>query len=344
MLNSKKMKWIVVCLIGLMVVASLTGCSPAEPEVGEGELTDVNIRLSWFFKGEFTHLVVAKELGYFEEEGLNVEIREGNEKVIPTQLLVNGEDDFAYIAASDMLIAVNEGMDLVMPMCALQKNPVGVISFPEAGILSPQDMVGKSIIDTAGGSLSSFWEPFLRTNNVDPDDVELIIADWGAKNTSLLNGTVDGVSAFATNELASLTIEEGKDFNFFAASDYGYNLMAHGIITSREYFDNNPEVVAGMVRGLQRGMQYMIENPEEAARIATEAYPEESVLEINVAQVKETIEYFHTPRSEGKPLGWVELADLQDTADILFESGAIGNEIQNLEDLFTNEFIDESIK
>ena len=337
-----RQKKILVVLIALMLMVSFAGCGASAG--GDGELKDVSLRLSWFVKGEFTHLLVAKELGYFEEEGLNVEIREGSEKVIPTQLLVNGEDDFAYIAASDMLIARDKGMDLIMAMCTLQKNPVGVMSFPDAGISSPADMVGKKIIDTAGGSLSSFWEPFLKTNNVDPDDVELIIADWGAKNTSLLNGEVDGVSAFATNELASLRVEEGKNFNFFAAADYGYNLMAHGIITSRDYYRDNPDVVEGMVRAVQRGMQYMRENPEEAARIAAELYPDNLEEAITLEQVKETIRYYHTPNSEGMPLGWVELEDLQSTADVLYESGALEKPVEDLESTFTNEFLDESVK
>jgi NitT/TauT family transport system substrate-binding protein len=105
--------------ISLLVVAAtvLAACGSAatevpiveEPAEEPAELTPVNIRLSWLVKGEFVHVYMAKELGYFEEEGLDVTILEGSPDVTPMQFVVSGEDQFAYVAMDDVARGRAEG-------------------------------------------------------------------------------------------------------------------------------------------------------------------------------------------------------------------------------------------
>jgi NitT/TauT family transport system substrate-binding protein len=153
MLRNKKWFSISLLVVAATVLAACGSAATEAPIVEEpaeepAELTPVNIRLSWLVKGEFVHVYMAKELGYFEEEGLDVTILEGSPDVTPMQFVVSGEDQFAYVALDDVARGRAEGMPLLMTSSFLQISPVSIASLAPAENNGPQDMVGKTIAGT----------------------------------------------------------------------------------------------------------------------------------------------------------------------------------------------------
>lgn len=318
--------------------------APTEAKPEKKELTPINLRLSWKYKGEYAHLFAAKELGYFEEEGLDVTILEGSEKATPMQLLVSGDDQFAYLDPGDLAPAIAAGMDLVNVGTFLQTMPVGIATHGDVPNSSPQDMIGKKVVDTAGSTWTLIMDPFLKANDIDPKKVEIIIADWGAKTTMFLEKDVDMVAGYVTNDFQILQVQQGLKLNYWLVADYGFNMLAHGIVTSREYAGKNPEITAGIVRAVQRGAKYAAENPEEAAKIMSKLFPEVLPEDVTIAQVKATVQLFHTPKTEGQPYGWASEEDWERTIALLFDNGGIESRLEKATDYFTNDYIDMSIK
>lgn len=362
MLRIRNMFGIVLLTLVVTVVFTLVaGCAPkpaaegiteevtaeetkeieeATPEEAPSpELAKVNLRLSWLVKGEYAPLFVALNKGYFEEEGIEMNIIEGSEKATPTQLLISGEDQFAYIAADDVIRARAAGMPVVMVANILRKTPQIVMALPETKMDNPQDMAGKKLVDTAGGTLTLILKAFLQANGVDPASVEVVIADWGAKNTLFLEGDVDMMSAYGTNDLPTLQIETGLDFNYFSVADYGFNMLAHGLVVSEEYLKNNPDVIRGVIKAVQRGVEFTIDNPEEAADISTSLYPENLKQDITRLQVEQTIKHFYSENTEGKPIGWQSEEDWERTVTIIYENGGVDSR-EEATKYFTNELIE----
>ena len=193
--------------------------APTEPE--KKELTPINLRLSWKYKGEYAHLFAARELGYFAEEGLDVNILEGSDKASPIQLLVSGDDQFAYLDPTKTIPAIHQGMDLLIVGTFLQKMPVGVATLSDVKNDGPQDMIGKKIVDTAGSTGTIIMEPFLKLNGIDPSKVELVIADSGAKTSMFLGRQVDMMSGYITNDFPVLEVTQGVKLNTWLFADYG---------------------------------------------------------------------------------------------------------------------------
>ncbi len=332
-------KTAMVVLMVLSVSALCFAGGAAETVEEEGGLTPINLRLSWLVKGEYSHLFVAQEKGYFEEEGIDINILEGSEKATPIQLLISGDDQFSYLAADDMIVARTKGMDVKMTSCILQKLPQVVMAMPDVKLDGPADMAGKKVVETAGGSLPVVLDAFLSYNGVDPDSVELVIADWGAKTAAFLNGDVEMMGGYATNDLATMEAKMGMEFNYFFLGDYGFNMMAHGIVASTEYIEENPEIVAAVNRAVRRGAEYTVAHPVEAADIMSALFPDSLVKEITRKQVERTIELFTTPETEGKPLGWISEDSLEQTISILYDNGAIDSR-EPVGNYYTNEFIE----
>jgi len=111
-----------------------------------------------------------------------------------------------------------------------------------------------------------------------PDTYEITVDDLeqvaiGFDLSPILDGSVDLKTVFATNEpiLAEL---QGFPARVFVPYDYGVETSANALFTTQDYFEDNPEVVCGMVRAISRGWEYAFENPEEALDIVMAVDPE----------------------------------------------------------------------
>lgn len=340
--------------IGLLAVAAtvLAACgaqATEAPAVDEPEeLVPVNIRLSWLVKGEFVHVYMAKELGYYEEEGLDVTVLEGSPDVTPMQFVVSGEDQFAYVALDDVARGRSEGMPLLMTSSFLQINPVSIAALAPAVNNGPQDIVGKTIVDTPGGTLALIWDAFMRSQGLEPDDAELLVADFGAKTPMFLEGDVELMSTYETNDAVQVEIGLGRDLNTWKIADFGFNMLAHGIVTSEQFKEDNPDVVRGMNRAVARAAAWTVENPEEAGRRLAALFVDvlgDSDLvseDVTIGQVLETIKLYHTPNTLNEPCGWIAEADAERTISLLFDNGGIENR-DPVSAYYTNEFIDPDV-
>ena len=340
--------------IGLMVVAAtvLAACgaqATEAPAVDEPEeLVPVNIRLSWLVKGEFVHVYMAKELGYYEEEGLDVTILEGSPDVTPMQLIVSGKDQFAYVALDDVARGRSEGMPLIMTSSFLQINPSSIASLAPLENNGPQDLVGKTIVDTPGGTLALIWDGFMRSQGLEPDDAVLLVADFGAKTPMFLEGDVELMATYETNDAVQVEVGLGRELNTWKIADYGFNILAHGIVTSEQYKEDNPDVVRGMNRAVARAAAWTVDNPEEAAfRLAAlfaKVLGDSDLVsaDVTLRQVAETIKLYHTPNTLDEPCGWIAEVDAERTISLLFDNGGIENR-DDISAYYTNEFIDPDI-
>jgi NitT/TauT family transport system substrate-binding protein len=188
----------------------------------------------------------------------------------------------------------------------------------------------------------------MRTQGLEPDDAELLVTDWGAKQPMFLEGDVPLMSTYTTNEVAMIEVDLDRELNVWMLADYGFNILAHGIVTSEKYEADNPAVVRGINRAVARAAAWTVENPEEAAGRSAALFAD--VLgdgdliseEVVLRQVEETIKLYHTPNTLDKPCGWIAEADAERTISLLFDNGAIENR-DPVSEYYTNDYIDSDI-
>ena len=118
-----------------------------EPDevVGAEELTEVSIRLDWFHGGTSAGVYLAQEYGYFEDEGLSVEINAGGPDRNPITLVAQGEDDFGTHDGASLIMAHAEGLPLVTVAEYFQQHPGGVVVRADSGIETLEDFEGANL-------------------------------------------------------------------------------------------------------------------------------------------------------------------------------------------------------
>ena len=243
---------------------------PAPEPAPEPEPVTVSLRLPWFPNTQFSGSYVAAAKGYFAEEGLDVTINPGGFDVNSITLVAAGSDTFGLHDTGSLLFAAAEEIPLITVATYFHKHPGAVMALADSGIETLEDFVGRRIGFAEGGPWQ-LTQAMLAKNGIDIDSLEQVAI--GFDLAPILEGDVDLKTVFATNEpiLAEL---QGFPARVFVPYDYGVETSANALFTTRGYFEDNPEVVCGMVRAIARGWEFAFENPEEALDIVIAVDPE----------------------------------------------------------------------
>lgn len=298
----------------------------------------VTMQFAWFHQIEYAGFYVAAEKGYYAEENIDINLVAGGYDVDPIAEVLNGNSQFAISRSVNMVIAGSKKQDVVAVGTVFRNDPFVIVSLKEAGIKTPQDLVGKTVgIPTAD---SSFIEnvqfmAMLKQLNVDPTTINFVTRDNADPiATDLQSGKVDAdAGLFATNDLVNAQVR-GVDVNTIFYSDYGVGFYANPIITSGKLLKENSDLVARFVRATLRGYKYALEHPEEAVA-DTLKYDPKLDAATQTAQMKAQAPLIDTGN---QPIGWMGDDVWQNTADILLAGGFIPSAV-DVKSLYTNEFI-----
>lgn len=229
----------------------------------EKELKNVTIRLQWTCQSQFAGYYVAKELGFYKENGLNVSIEEGGYAISNIKSVSEKAEEFGNRWASDLIPYHN---DLVLLANILKINGMLLVSKKEKNIKNLNDLIGKKVSVWFIGNEVQLIS-LLKNNNIDIGSVNIIPQKFDL--SQFINDEVDVISAMTYNELLNLYKAGYKreDLNIIDYNDFNHDFMGDCIFTSKEYFERHPEICQSFVNATLKGWQYSIKHPEEATKI-----------------------------------------------------------------------------
>lgn len=280
----------------------------------------LDLQLNWITNAEFAGTYVAVEEGYYAANGFEtVNVVPGGPDVAVEPAVVAGTSKMAYTISESMSGAVAEGADLKVIGAGFQNNPFGVMSMADAPILSPQDMVGKSIGVQAVNE--ALWTALLEINEIDPDSVEKIPA--GFDPAPFVNGEVDGWFSFVTNE-PNILRSEGLDVVDFSLSDFGFELYQQLIITNGETLANEPDLLVAALRSEIQGWQATIADPQLGLTYTMEKYGASLGLgeEASLAEINDQIDRMMvTPLTDEQGIYYMSEEDIEKNVATLTDIG-----------------------
>ena len=221
---------------------------------------DVSLRLPWILNVQAAGYVMAKEKGFYNKEGLTVEILPGGPNLNSTALVATGANTFGTNDTNGIILGINQGMDLVMVGACFQRHPAGVISLASSGINEPADLVGKTLAYNEGGPWT-LTKAMLRAAGVE-DGVTLVVSP---STEVLINGDVDAKTGFTINEPIAIELA-GKKTSVMLPSDFGIESNAEVIFTTRSFVKDNPETVRKFLAATIRGYAYAYANQAETVK------------------------------------------------------------------------------
>lgn len=303
-----------------------------ETEAGEAE--DVTVILDYVANTNHTGMYVALDQGYYEEEGLNVNIVEPTEGATATLVAV-GKGDFGISYQEDVTVALASEDPLPIRAIAalIQHNTSGFVSYEEKGIDSPADFEGRTYAGWGGPGESAVLNAVMTQAGADFSKLNLVTSDGAG--FAALKDQVDIMWFYEAwdnvkCELAGFPISYMPLRELDERLDY-YTPV---IIASEDTLENRPDMVRKFLRATERGYAYAIADPQAAAGILSKYAPDYDMDLLTRSQEYLADRYME----DSETWGTMKDSVWDNYTDFMVEYGVIGKDIPAA-DCYTNEFL-----
>ena len=257
-------------IISFIVVCAmlLCGCGATSNHENNSGLKELDVVLDWYPNALHAFLYVAIENGYYEEEGLKVNIRFPSNANDAISLVAAGQADIGLYYQQDVIQARANQDIPVKSIGAVVQGPLNIVlSLEEKNITGAEDLVGKTI-GYAGTELS---EALIRSTmqyvGADYSDVTMIDVGFDLMS-SMTTGNVDATIGCLVNHEVPQMEEEGFSVNWFDLDDYGVPTYYEGVfLANDDTVENDSETLKSFLRASAKGFADMKANPEEALQI-----------------------------------------------------------------------------
>ncbi|WOF23035.1 ABC transporter substrate-binding protein [Microbacterium betulae] len=304
-----------------VLVAGCAGQAAPSGEGGEG-LTPVSFALDWAPNTNHIGVYVADALGYFQDEGLRIEILPYGSASSPG-LVSAGEADFGIGGQASVQLGRTAGLDIVSVLAVTQSDTGRLVALGDrSDIARPADLDG-GVFGGFGSPLYGAIAETVIVGDGGEGDFEEVVLDTGAYE-ALSQGRIDFTLSVSTWEDVQADLD-GHPYTAFRYQDYGLpEQQSTGVISSDAYVEEHPDEAAGFVRALQRGYAYAAENPGEAADILIEANPD--TLGAAEELVRRSAELMATDgylTAQGREVGEVDPVAWEEFGAFLVENGLL---------------------
>ncbi len=324
-------------------LTALAGAAALAGPVRAAALTPATLRMDWALSGYQLPFYWAKKKGYYEAEGIDLEIKDGAGSAKATQLVSSKEDTFGLADAMVTVNSIAKGMRLKSILMVVQEGGSAIVSWDEKPMRSPQEMVGRSI--AAAADQKPLIDLLLAVNKIPADRVTVRVVSMQARNTVFYQHQVDGIVSVVIGSPMDMIVaaKEGKGAPVYLMpfSDFGIRSMATGAIAHDDTIAGKPELVRGFTRASLKAMAEI--NNEQTADAATDIAMELSKAPTNrresvKLQWLATLPRLRTQYSKDKPLGWTAAEDWDACVDLLVKTEQLPAAVP-ASSLYTNAFI-----
>ena len=320
----------------LLTIGLITGCSSKSNKNQNGsDLEKVTVVLDWTPNTNHTGLYVALDKGYYEEQGLDVEIVQPSDGSATT-IVATGKADFGVSYQEDVTYAKTSEDPLPIKAIAtiIQHNTSGFASPASKNIKTVKDFENKTYGGWGSESEKATLNAIMTNNNADYSTIKIL--DVGEDDFfTATKGDIDIFNIFEgwTGVEAKL---RGEDINFIATKDLDKRLDYYTplLITSNKIINDNPDLAKKFLAATSKGCEDCVNNPEESAKILLKHAPE-----INEDLAIESQKYLADKYIDDASK-WGEMKDsVWDNYTSFMKEYKLINKDMKASDAYTNEFL-----
>ncbi|WP_289846782.1 ABC transporter substrate-binding protein [Colwellia sp. E2M01] len=242
---------------------------------------------------QFSGYYMAKEKGFYTDEGFDVEIRERNPKTLPFDDVNSGNADYG-IADSSVVLERLKGSPIVIASTVFQESPLVFISLKEKNITSVYDLASKRIMFQRSSDDAALIAMIMLAGI---DETQYTLIPHSFDDRAVEQQNVDVVSAYKTNQVLKYK-ELNIALNVLDPSSYGIDFYGDLIFTTETNVKKQPERVKAFVRASLKGWQYALDHPEETVDLILKKYNPQSdrkQLLLEAAGTKNSIKLNYVP-------------------------------------------------
>lgn len=264
---------VLVAILGIIGILSLLFAAGCGTTTSNNGLEKITITLDWTPNTNHTGLFVAKDKGFYEAEGFDVEIIQMSGSTVE-QLVASGKSQFGVSYQEALTFARTSSIPVVSIAAVIQHNSSGFASLKAKGIETPRDFEGKRY----GGWGSPIEEATIKAlmDKYDADFNKVEIMTTGAADFFVVSEKEADFSwiFFGWDGVAAEL--KGIELNYInlGKTDPALDYYTPILITSEDLIENNPALVERFMKATAKGYSLAMEDPQEAGEILLNNAPE----------------------------------------------------------------------
>lgn len=322
--NSKQTAFYIAAA-GLLIIALISGLVLWANRSRSGDLEKLKLRLEWYPQSQFAGFIVAKQKGFYREEGLDVELQPAGPDLKPQVTVAAGIDDLGIGVPNQIITARSNGVPLVGIAQLFQDSANRYVLKDKNKISDLRELRGKKVGLWLGGDEVEFVA-MLATVGMTLRDVQVI--PQGFSVIPFLQDQYDVSQVTTYNELNQIHGQgyEGDKLQVLSPRDYNAAILGDVVFTRESTLHTKHAAIVRFLTASFRGWQYCIDHPNEALDIVLEYNPELQ-REDQQSQLHEVLSLLTAGSAQSHGLGYMNLPDYQNAERILFESGQINTHV-----------------
>lgn len=290
---------------------ALAACGE-KSEDASGKAESLSLTLDFYPNPDHAGIYMAEKLGYFEEAGLDVDIRTPSDPAAPIKLLAAGQTDLAISYEPEVLLAHEKGLDVTAVAALVNRPLTSMIWLQKSGVKGIADLRGKTIATAGIPYQDAYLKTILARAKLSPSDVKTVNVGFG-----LLPAIVGGK---AEAMLGGFRNVEGVDLRLRGLNPVVTPVDQLGVpiydelvlVARRQALDEGPEPIRLFLAALARGTAAAASSPDATTKALLEANPDLDP-KLTRAEVAATLPLLDPPRGK-RPYGyldagrWIEFA------------------------------------
>lgn len=330
MKSNRLVQWVILSVLVLMVLAACGGEETnSAVEEGEREVKDVKLVLNWFAKAQHGGVYAAEENGLFEENGLNVMIEPGGPQVSSINMVASGKADFGLAHGDQIVMARNEGIELVAVATVMQGSPQAFMFHKGKGIADFAELKGRKVYVQPG---IVYWE-YLKTQ-YDLSGVEELA--YSGQHVNFVDEKDSVTQAFLTSEPYFMELE-GIDVETKLVSDAGYDPYNVVLYVTRDYLENNKETVENFSTAFIEGWNLYEGSYEEINELIQKDNPDIELASLKF-EAESQAEFVYGMDAAKNGIGTMSEERWGTLIDQLYDLGLVDEKFA-AEEIFTTVFL-----
>lgn len=295
----------------------------------------VSVRFNWTIKGEFSPFFVAREKGYYSEQGLNVSLQEGKSGTQAVQVVASGQDDFAYVPSIQACIGINKGVPVKTVATTGRYTGMCWAAWPDVPLEGPESLEGHTASISTSSTFYQVWPGFKRKFRPDPAKIDIVHPSPSARKGLFLRKKLDIMAdIFYANDWVILQEEVDEKLNMLRMSELDFDPLGYLLIGNTSLLSSSPDTVRRFVGATIKGFRYTMDHPGEAADIMSRLYGDRLSHSVFAGQINNMLDLLLKDPGLGRATDSIWNSSL----GILNASGIIDKKLPPNQ-YYTNEFL-----
>ena len=256
----------IAATLGVSLIACSSGGTDTKPgEEKPAELQKVTFMTDVAFLPKHAPFFSAIEQGFFEREGIELEIMPGSGSNNTVVAVETNKVNFGW--ADFAVTTLNRARGAQVKQVALVQggDAYAAVTLPESGIKTFKDLKGKRVATEGAGAMTSMWPLALEKSGLKESDVEVIHAAGEAKIPGLLSGQWDATLALFVSD-GPVLVGLGYEPVLLKWRDIGISLYGNGIVASEDTMKNDPDLVKRFTKAMTEGFMHACDNQEQTVK------------------------------------------------------------------------------